>query len=563
MRNFQFENIWLLSHTERRARTESFHPKRNLILGRNHTGKSTLIKTLFLTLGARPKGKLIRWDEETASLVTFLSNGVRYRALHRAGHRALFDDSGKLILATGNSRKWASVFTEITGFNLLLSNKEGQSIAADPKCFFLPFYINQDGSWQSTWDTFEQLQQYKNPVSSILDFFTGVRPPEYYEAKSKRDLEQKILEELEKESSFLNRAKDRFTQKMPYFGPKIEPINFDRDIALLTAEVTKLNQKQELLRSQAVKEREALSSIKLQIHLAEVAQKEYQGDANYLRTEQRDSLVCPVCNAEHSEPFLDLLTFADDARTLRDVTIRLYEDAKLVEEKVNATIDEIGTLEVQYQKISTLLDTRRGEIQFKEVVESRGAERAFQAFEEESENLQSELAARMTEVQGLTSKMKEHEDPKKAKVIKEAFRNHFTSGLHSLNLQPIDASNLKITSRPNVSGSGGPRSILAYYAALWALSCSDTGSFIVPIVIDSPNQQGQDDLNLPKVIEFVSSKLPDNTQLILGSEIDTTFKFDKKIWFDVPYQLLNEETYEEAVSMVDPLIQAMYDGLKG
>ena len=48
MRNFRFESICLLSQSEQRARKVTFDRRLNLIVGRNHTGKSSLIKSLFL-----------------------------------------------------------------------------------------------------------------------------------------------------------------------------------------------------------------------------------------------------------------------------------------------------------------------------------------------------------------------------------------------------------------------------------------------------------------------------------------------------------------------------------
>ena len=48
MRNFRFESICLLSQSEQRARKVTFDRQLNLIVGRNHTGKSSLIKSLFL-----------------------------------------------------------------------------------------------------------------------------------------------------------------------------------------------------------------------------------------------------------------------------------------------------------------------------------------------------------------------------------------------------------------------------------------------------------------------------------------------------------------------------------
>jgi hypothetical protein len=85
----------------------------------------------------------------------------------------------------------------ITGFNLVLMSKDGQSVLADPKCFFLPFYINQDGSWQAGWGTFLGLQQFRSPVTPILEYFSGIKPPEYYEAKLSPSVIREGLKQIE------------------------------------------------------------------------------------------------------------------------------------------------------------------------------------------------------------------------------------------------------------------------------------------------------------------------------------------------------------------------------
>ena len=373
MKSFLFESIWMLSRRDRRARRVEFHENKNLIWGRNHTGKSSLVKTMFLTLGAKPQGTLTHWDEHTVSLVGFRVEGRSFQALHSSGIRALFEN-GVLIVATSDHSEWSAAFASATGFNLVLLDKKGQSVPADPKCFFLPFYINQDGSWQASWNTFTGLQQFSKPMGSILEYFSGIKPPEYYEAKAKRDAEQRLLDDLKKERGFLDKARERFGKKLPLSGPKIDPENFKREIEQLTLEMTVLNKEQEKLRSQSVSERDLLSSIYLQINLANEAIRAYDGDAQYLRNEPREALVCPVCNAEHSESFMDLLTYADDARSLREITARLEKDGREVAAKLQETVAQIGALEGQYRRISHLLDTRRGDLQFRQVVESLGAE---------------------------------------------------------------------------------------------------------------------------------------------------------------------------------------------
>lgn len=562
MRSFLFEDIWMLSHKERRARRVEFHPKKNLILGRNHTGKSSLIKTLFTTLGARPTGKLLQWDTNTVSKVGFSIDGRRFSVLHQAGTRALIDADGRVASVSGDHAEWSAIFARTTGFNLPLTDKTHNTVPADPRCFFLPFYINQDGSWLSDWSTFTGIQQYKAPVAAILEYFSGIKPPEYYEAKALRDAVQQKLDELKKEKVFLDRARERVEKTLPMSGPKIDPKNFEADISLLTAEITELNNRQETLRDKAVRERELLSSIHLQRNLAEEALRVYEGDSAFLRSESREPLVCPVCNAEHADSFMDLLAYADDARSLMDITARLRNDAREIETRLARTNTEIAGLDQRYRKVSETLATRRGDLQFSQVVDSMGAERAFKAFNEEREALGKDVSERTAEHERLTDEMTRFTDKQRSKEIKQAFRESYAAALSDLNLPAAETSKASLASRPDLSGSGGPRSVLAYYAALWSVCLGAKGSFGVPLVVDSPNQQGQDDINLPKVIQFLSEKLPGNAQLILGSEIDTDKSFDRKIEFDAPYRLLDETFFDEADAILAPLLRSMYSTLQ-
>jgi len=154
--------------------------------------------------------------------------------------------------------------------------------------------------------------------------------------------------------------------------------------------------------------------------------------------------------------------------------------------------------------------------------------------------------------------MNELMNRKRSNTIQKKFQEAFSSALFDLNMPPPEKKRVTLRSRPSISGSGGPRSVLAYYAAIWDVCCSQTGSFLIPLAIDSPNQQGQDDLNLPKVIEFVSTKLPQNTQLILGSEIEVDYPFDQTTILNRPYQLLDEDFFDEAKIEIEPLVHAMY-----
>lgn len=560
MHRFRFKNIWLLSHQEQKARHVEFHPNKNLLVGRNHTGKTTLIRSLFETLGATPLGKLEQWDENAVSLLEFSVDNKCYFVLHQGGRRALFDATFNLLISTAKFGEWSRRFCQITDFNLVFSDKkQAEVVPADPACFFAPFYVNQDGSWQAEWNTFGGMKRFTAPFKPILEYFTGVCPPEYYAANAEKSQYVKTLDEYRREYKLLERTIERFSKSVPLTGPKVNADNFAAQIEQLTKEVNELNIRQEGLRSIIVRQQELMKSLDHQIHLADAALAAYDSDAKYLLKGAAAPLICPTCHAEHDKPFLDLLEFAEDARVLRELAARLREDAAEVRIRTQKAFSELNSLNENYLRISRLLDSREGELKFKDVVGSLGAESAFAAFEEERKQIQANIDAVVLTIDALETKMTELRSPKRTKAILTDFREHYATSRIALQLHSVPTKTMQLGSRPSLSGSGGPRSILAYYAAIWHTVQGKSGTYDVPVVIDSPNQQAQDDLNLPAVLSFISKNLPTGLQLIVGLETPMNFPFDREVTLTEKYGMLMEREWETTLALMTPLLKKMYD----
>ncbi|QIB67566.1 hypothetical protein G3T16_06820 [Kineobactrum salinum] len=516
------------------------------------------MKTLFLTLGARPSGKLAQWDEHTISLVRFTVDEKPYSALRQLGKRALFDGNNNLLLATGEHEVWSKAFAEITDFSLTLSNKNSETVSADPACFFVPFYINQDGSWQSSWNTFVGMQRFKAPYKSILEYFAGIKPPEYYKL-----LEDKIplvaqIDELKSERRVLRKAKERLEKSLDRSGPKLSSDNFKEEIESLIEEVTVLNEKQEKMRDSNVRQNEMIESINQQILLANEALKVHELDFKYLQKEHSEIISCPTCGAEHAESFFDFLSYTEDARVLRELVIQLQKDKTKAVSQYENTRSQLNELSSNYRNISRILESRRGDLVFNDVIQSAGSEKAFEAISGEEKSLDEEIGVLQGKLDNVETQLDQLVSKKRSKEILGIFREAYSSARHKLNLLPVETKRLNLASRPDLSGSGGPRSVLAYYAALWQTCASQWGAVGMPIVIDSPNQQGQDDINMPKVLSFISRDLPEGMQILIGSEGDTEFAFDKKFHLDKQYELLKKEYYEEIDAEIEPLVEMMY-----
>lgn len=559
MKIFRFKSISLLSHAEKKARRITFSPHRNLLVGGNHTGKSTIIKSLFITLGAYPEGKLSRWDVGAITLVSFTINEKDYSVLYQKPLRALFDDKGSLLFLTFKDGEWGTYFSQLLGFNLALTDKNNETVIADARAFFLPFYINQDGSWFSGWNTFRYMGQYKSPVPSVLDYFTGVKPPEYYELNSMRRTKLFSRADIVRDKLLVEQVRLRLSNKLPLSGPKVVPEAFEQDISRLTSEITELNAKQEDKRNELVRLRETVSSLFLQIQMADEALRNYKKDTRYLQSDHDLDLTCPTCGAEHNKIFFDLLSFTDDARVLFDLSVRLKEDLIEAQNKVRLKEVDLKILNENYVRINKILEIKRGDLILGDVILGMGGEAASLAFEEELSELKSKIKEINIEIDSIDADIAVLVSRKRSSEILSNFRISFEKSASLLNVSFENSKKMNLSSRPDVSGSAGPRSILAYYAAIWSNCSGKYGSFSVPLVIDSPQQQGQDEENLPRMIAFISSHLLGNKQIILGAEATTQETFDHVVRLSAEYRLLQEDEWDEVKDIIDPFLEKIHE----
>ena len=97
MKNLFILELLLISHKEKKARRIQFDRRRTLIHGKNHTGKSSLIKSIYHTFGAEPLINPKFQNANTTALVKFEINGLEYEILRTGKLFAIFNGYGELI----------------------------------------------------------------------------------------------------------------------------------------------------------------------------------------------------------------------------------------------------------------------------------------------------------------------------------------------------------------------------------------------------------------------------------------------------------------------------------
>ena len=145
------------------------------------------------------------------------------------------------------------------------------------------------------------------------------------------------------------------------------------------------------------------------------------------------------------------------------------------------------------------------------------------------------------------------------------FRERFKELLTLVDVQEFDdLDTWKLNKRPSDSGSPGPRSVVAYYGALWSTMQNEHQELPSPLVIDSPNQNAQDRANLVRVMAVLANKTPTEAQVILCAEENTDeFRADKIIELTDKRDLLKSAYMHEVSSDLLPLVEIALSNLAG
>lgn len=532
----------------------TFHPRKTLLWGPNGAGKSAILKSVFRAFDAEPHGRLPGWDYDAIVAVDFQVGERELTTVRKGDLRAMFEGE-RLIAACTSSAQWNAVFAREVGFELRLLDRYGVFRPAAPANFFLPFFINQDGSFGTSWETFDSLKQFQSSAAlHTLEYFAKVRAPRYFELKANEQGVKGQEAQLRVEMGTLQRTRVRVKKNLRTIPVKLSQQEFQREVTDLTAQLQQLSQEQDTLRKAMVEDEELLVGLERQISLSTAALKEHSADFKFAADAgvEQGRFVCPTCHAEHEESFHMYLGLSEDARELNDLKKRLQDRAETARGRLERNRRKAAALKERFANVQSLLATKRGKFTFDDFIKSRSAYAADSQLAQEEEAVSKQLETQLSSLRDIKSELKTLKESHDSTTPLEEFRDHFRQTLVELELNgTTDApdggvDDWPLAKRPSNSGSRYARSIVAYYAALWR-TVAGRGGIPCPLVIDSPNQGAQDKKRLQALLTAIAANAPAGSQVILAHEEDAkdVFKPDLIYAMSDNTRLLTAKSFQE------------------
>ena len=565
MPRVKFVNLYLLSQTERRALKVPLDWPRLIIQGGNGFGKSAIIKSLYETLGSTPQKIDRRWTSASvSSMLEFDYDGRRYVAVKALGLHALFDGRGSLLFSGQRIVKdWGPAFASFFGFKLEMTDLDGDIVTPPPAYMFAPFYVDQDTGWSKAWSSFKDFYLRESPTT-LAEYHSGIRPDDYYSAKAALSKERLALTGLEVVIRTLRDTIAQVQQIDDVASPTYDLQEFASDVDDLVAESERLFVQQAQYRRSIADLHEEAHLLRSERDILQQALAEIRGEFE-LAAGLPAEVECPTCGQGYENGLADRFALIADEGVLSDAFARTNGKLAQIVDRETRERAQLSAVEQSLEKVRRILDVQRASLSFSDVIVAAGKTEAAKMLRAsmndkviEAEAVRSEIDLQRTTMEGFADK------GRTARILKR-FRTVLAGYAEDLDVQLADPDQQSITTIQAARGSEGPRALLAYYYAFLRTKLEFGSGVDFPLVIDAPNQQGQDGVHLPQMLEFIFAFAPPNSQVIVAIEevgANRPPGVEVRTFGEKKRQVLRDDDYDDVLRIFEPYTRAILDSTR-
>ncbi|QDF96921.1 hypothetical protein CJ010_10465 [Azoarcus sp. DD4] len=562
-----YKTLWLVSARDGSARKQQFSQK-TLLLGPNGTGKSRIVKNLYWVFGCKTRKRDAGiWDPDTVAALEFAYRDTNYMVVRDGKRLGMFEDNDQLLFSADNMSAWSKQIAAFFGFELRLKRPQSATFSqAGPEYMFMPFYMDQDGSWGAGWDTFEQLTQFSNWKGATFESFIGMRPNAYFHAKYLSTEIGDRANERRKELEAHRAAFKRVQDVLPKNLPSLNFAAFRSELAELGRKATKLQQDQVRIRGQLLGLVNIREKVKSELKIALAAYSELKGDFAYLTDRAGESIECPTCGTVHESSFHARILLSSDVESLGGLIMELRTQADDIGSKEASIRASLQSVARDIAELDKLQQERRVKLKLEEVLASQSKRTLDTAFQRVSRDLSGALKKLEAERAKADEQVKKFEDPERLSAVRQYFSAQVSS-LSSLVDVPIDEQigEPRPGTRAQSGGSSAPRSMLAVHLAMLATNAEWGDSPLFPFVVDTPQQSGQDDSNLTKMVQVLGRAAGIHHQVILAAErLPTSVQLGdfEVVRLTEKRQVLSKDIFDEAVALLQEPLSALRESLR-
>lgn len=539
-----FKKISIISRTKKQGFVLSFSSGVNIIYGDNDTGKSSLIKSLYYTLGGDLKLDDSWRNDKIVTKVDFTFKGKDYVFLREGKWITIFhvSDGIQLLSSSDKMAATASIISKIFNFNLqlVLKSTGGQALA-NPACLYLPFYIDQDLGWQKVLNSFTGLSMYDKWQESAVQYHSGLRPPEWYE----------LLGEIKKVNLEIDRLNDKYNNILfakEKISEKFGLVNFEVDVEDYKESLDEFLKKCQQLHAEEFEYRVSLMEV---LSERDRISNEILSAKNWLAGIEENSEIDDLDPIEKYQVY-------DNKMSILDGLAKLYHEKSDLDARIESIHKQLNEAKLLSLELKKMMSEIKKELSINDIIESFANKKLKSTLGEQLLFLESEIGKQSIVLNNFGIRKKKLLDKKRTSKINDFFKKNLTSSQSRLDINnPVIAPIVqysKITQ--SKTGSRAPRAIFCYHYSLLHTMSEHSTVPMLPIVIDSPKQQDLDRSETEKVISLCTDSLAKLSQVIIGaSSLEANMHQFNKIELGKKFSLLKEEFYSDAYAEINSFLQ--------
>ncbi|HYD71449.1 hypothetical protein [Azospirillum sp.] len=557
MRTMRFLKLYLLSQSERSGLAFSFDRDRTLIMAENQWGKSAVVKSLYEAFGATPHKIDNRWRKAgVISLLEIAIDGSIYKVLKTPGYVSVFDSDDRRLIDTDNSQKIANFWAEKLGFGFLFNGDDNKPTVPPSAYIFAPYYIDQDRSWTVTWSPFVELAKGK-AREALAEYYIGVKTADYYKAWAEREARKSDLRKLQRKREGFHQAIVAVKTVMSDVAIDLDMRHFEDETVTLLREANSLYVKQIQYRAKLAGLDEELRLWLRQRDIVTKALAEIRGSLNAL-VRLPGVVSCPTCGTHFENSIgaqFDLVKDEDSLLyALSESRTRIAE----LEREMRLHRLRLNELDEVFQRIqSTLSAAKKEGIELREVVRAQGRLETQQSLSTRISDMDVEIRDMQANIADLKREMELEVTPQRVDRVLHYFFSKLNEFAGELDVMLPERYESNVMLPDLGRGSETPRTLFAYYFSVIASAYHFRSSPFCPVVIDAPNQQGQDTSHLRAVMRFAFNFLPEGTQVIVGAESEYGLDVKDVSVYKVGQakrRVLDPEKYNEVMDVMRPYL---------
>lgn len=517
--------IIIISKTEESSIEVPLTKGLNIIIGKNKTGKSSLIKTIFYSLGCE-----IKFDEDweklnKRSIISF-SIGSSYFLVERTDNiYTLYASSEDLTsvyyIGTYTYSEFSAKFLELFDMHVTWITKNGDDKPVAPPYIFSFQYIDQDKGWHSIAKSFEKLSYVPNWERQIIKYIVGYQNEEYFRLRKELEKYRILIKEIESKINTVEEfvsnilTRERQNNHLPYDSNALDD-NFEKSKQILE-QLTLLEKERISTSNQISQLQNEEYERKLVIEALNRYSEELVDDHTYASSLD-DIITCPFCGVVHLNELAEKSELIKDVQTASNILTSAVTDLEKFQREIESYQNRLIEVNSNYKKMKKELRLLEENTNIIDTLKTEGKNDLINTSRLEIEkirNVRNEYLGIRETTQG---NIKEIESGTRRNKISKDIKVLMGLLLERLELS---GTNVKLSNFLPVlkhTGSELPRVIYAYYISLYLYNLNRIDNPFKWLVIDTPNQQGQDDENLSNINKALELLMDLKGQVVVGTE---------------------------------------------